>query len=261
MATTQSYQFAIVQKISHVTTVILNRPERLNALHRDAHEELGAIFDDFAADDHQWVAIITGAGDRAFCAGYDLKAIAAGEEVSFPSSGFGGLTRRFDCNKPLIAAVNGLAFGGGFELALACDIVVAAQGSSFALPEPLHGLMAASGLPRLPLHVGLKTAMGIILTGRRVPSDEALALGLVNEVVADSDVLEAANRWAQQICRCSPLALRASKEAVSKANASLASAILTQNNLPSVRELHGSSDFLEGPVAFEQKRLPNWTGR
>ena len=260
MAEQRTHRFAIVEKTGPVTTVTLNRPEVLNALHREAHEELGRIFDDFADDPEQWVAIVTGFG-RAFCAGYDLKAISAGEVEGWGPSGFGGLTRRFDCNKPLIAAVNGLALGGGFELALACDVVVATRGASFALPEVLSGLVPASGgLQRLPLQIGPKRAMGMILTGKRISAAEACAFGFVNEVVEDGGLLRAAQRWAGEICRCSPLALQASKAAVMQVLDAAAMAIRDQSDLPAVRRLQASQDFVEGPRAFAQKRRPVWKG-
>src|SRR5690606_3699403 len=134
-----------------------------------------------------------------------------------PPSGFAGLTTRYDLNKPLIAAVNGVAMGGGFEIALACDLIIASEAATFALPEPRVGLAAlAGGLHRLPRMIGQKQALGMILTGRRVSAAEGQALGFVNEVVAPADLLDAARRWAAQICELSPMSIRASKEAVYK---------------------------------------------
>ena len=168
----------------------LNRPGVMNALHKPAHFELHEVFNAFAADPDQWVAIVTGAGDRAFCAGNDLKWQAAGGERGWNSSGFGGLTTRFDCDKPIIAAVNGVAMGGGFEIALACDLIIASENAVFALPEPRVGLAAlAGGLHRLPRQIGLKRAMGMILTGRHVSAREGLDLGFVNEVVPAGEAL------------------------------------------------------------------------
>ena len=140
-----------VERDGPITTVTLNRPEVMNALHSPAHFELGEVFDAFAADPEQWVAIVTGAGERAFSAGNDLKHQAGGGKMGSPPSGFAGLTTRFDLTKPLIAAVNGVAMGGGFEIALACDIIIASENAVFALPEPRVGLAAlAGGLHRLP---------------------------------------------------------------------------------------------------------------
>src|SRR3990170_2598884 len=186
-------KFCKVTRKGAITIVTLSRPEVYNALHTDAHFELDKVFDDFSADPEQWVAIVTGAGDKAFCAGNDLKWQAAGGKRGWDKGGFAGLTSRFDCDKPLIAAVNGVALGGGFEIALACDLVLASETASFGLPEPRVGLAAlAGGLHRLPRQIGAKPAMGLILTGRRIPAAEALALGIVNEVVPPADLLPAA---------------------------------------------------------------------
>ena len=176
------YEFCRVEREGPLTVITLNRPEVMNALHPPAHFELNKVFDDFAADPAQWVAIVTGAGDRAFSAGNDLKYQASGGKMSSPPGGFAGLTSRFDLNKPLIAAVNGIAMGGGFEIALACDLIVASEAAIFALPEPRVGLAAlAGGLHRLPRVIGPKRALGMILTGRRVSAREGLELGFVND--------------------------------------------------------------------------------
>ena len=165
-----SYEHVIYDKRGHVAYVTLNRPERMNALDNHSHRELIEIFDDFAADPEAWVAIITGAGERAFCAGNDLKATAQasanGEKRVDPSSRFAAITRGYSCPKPLIAAVNGVAAGGGFEIALACDIVVAADTARFGLPEPRVGLIAgAGGIHRLTRQIPLKQAMGMLHDG------------------------------------------------------------------------------------------------
>ena len=258
-----AYQYCVVEKDGPVTTVTLNRPEVMNALHSDAHFELDEVFNDFAADDSQWVGIVTGAGERAFSAGNDLKHQAGGGVMQSPPSGFAGLTSRFDLTKPLIAAVNGVAMGGGFEIALACDLIVASEAAIFALPEPRVGLAAlAGGMHRLPRAIGLKRAMGMILTGRRVPAKEGFELGFVNEVVAPGELMAAANRWAKLISECSPMSIRASKEAVLKGldEPTLEAAITGQNRYPAVAAMFRSADFVEGPMAFSQKRPPNWTG-
>src|SRR5882762_6514617 len=193
-------KFSKVTRKGPITIVTLSRPEVYNALHIDAHFELNRVFDDFAADPEQWVAIVTGAGDKAFCAGNDLKWQAAGGKRGWDKGGFAGLTARFDCDKPIIAAVNGVAMGGGFEIALACDLIIAAESAVFALPEPRVGLAAlAGGLHRLPREIGAKQALGMILTGRRVSAVEGKALGFVNEVVPAAELMAAAKRWAAQI--------------------------------------------------------------
>src|SRR5476651_1793582 len=210
-----NHQFCKVERAGRLTIVTLNRPEVMNALHGPAHFELAEVFDAFAADPEQWVGIVTGAGDRAFSAGNDLKHQAGGGKMGSPPSGFAGVTSRFDLTKPLIAAVNGVAMGGGFEIALACDLIIASESAVFALPEPRVGLAAlAGGLHRLPRAIGLKRAMGMILTGRRVGAREGLELGFVNEVTTKEDLLPAARRWAGLIGECSPMSIRASKAAV-----------------------------------------------
>ena len=168
-----TYHWCTVQDEGHVRIVTLNRPEVMNALHADANDELAAVWDEFAARDDLWVGIVTGAGERAFSAGNDLKVQAAGRRRPNGPKGFAGLCHRFDLDKPLIAAVNGVAMGGGFETALACDIIIAAENAVFALPEPRVGLIAgAGGVHRLPRMIPMKQAMGMILTGRRVPARE-----------------------------------------------------------------------------------------
>nr|WP_256575948.1 enoyl-CoA hydratase-related protein [Bradyrhizobium sp. CCGUVB23] len=162
-----TYEHVKVAREGHCTIVTIDRPEAQNALNAVCHFELEEVFDKFSADDEQWVAIITGAGPKAFCAGHDLKQQAAGGGLATPPKGFGGLTKRFDLAKPVIAAVNGVAMGGGFEIALACDVVVASENAVFALPEPRVGLAAlAGGIQRLPREIGLKRAMGMMLTLR-----------------------------------------------------------------------------------------------
>lgn len=258
-----TYKFVDVKRLDRITIVTLNRPEVMNALHKPAHFELHEVFNDFNADPDQWVAIVTGAGDRAFCAGNDLKWQAAGGERGWNLSGFGGLTLRFHCDKPIIAAVNGVAMGGGFEVALACDLIIASENATFALPEPRVGLAAlAGGLQRLPRQIGLKRAMGMILTGRHVSAREGFELGFVNEVVPAGDSLRAAERWAEQICQNSPMSIRASKQAMMEGlNVSLPEALVAQREYPAVREMVASADYVEGPKAFAEKRPPRWQGK
>ena len=258
------YQFIRVEREGPVTVVTLNRPEVMNAVHSPMHFEMDAALNAFAADPDQWVGIITGAGERAFSAGNDLKHQAAGGEMRSPASGFAGITSRFDLAKPLIAAVNGVAMGGGFEIALACDIIIAAESAVFALPEPRVGLAAlAGGMHRLPRTIGLKRAMGMILTGRRVDAREGLEFGFVNEVVPAAELMAAALRWAALIAECSPMSVRASKAAVLRGldEPTLEDAIRRQNRYEPVAALFASEDFVEGPLAFAQKRPPDWKGR
>jgi acetyl-CoA C-acetyltransferase len=261
-------RYCNVEREGPLTVITLNRPESLNALNPGLNAELAQAFDEFAADPDQWVAIVTGAGDRAFSSGNDLKhtaiAMARGEEIEVPTTGFGGMTSRFDLIKPVIAAVNGVAMGGGFEIALACDLIIASEAAVFALPEPKVGLAAlAGGLLRLPRQIGLKKAMGMILTGRRVSAAEALQLGFVNEVTTSGELMAAARRWAALIIEASPMSVRASKQIVYKGldEASVQSGYQKQIQYPATIALFRSADVREGPLAFSQKRAPQWKGK
>ncbi|WP_164662311.1 enoyl-CoA hydratase-related protein [Tropicibacter sp. Alg240-R139] len=254
------YKYVQVDRDGPVTVVTIDRPEALNALHLPAHLELEAVFDDFGQDPEQLVAILTGRGGRSFCAGNDLKQ-ADKDELKSVRSGFAGLTSRFDLNKPIIAAVNGIAFGGGFETALCCDIVVAEENAVFALPEPRVGLVAlAGGLHRLPRAIGPQKALEIILTSRRVTAAEGKDLGFVNRVETAEQLMNTAREIANEICISSPLAVRASKEAVMRGlQSDLKSAIAEQFEYPGVKALLASSDITEGTRAFIEKRTPIWS--
>ncbi len=256
------YEFCTVEDEGRVRIVTLNRPEVLNALHSEAHLELEGVWDEFALRDDLWVGIVTGAGERAFSAGNDLKVQAAGKRGKSARTGFAGLCNRFDLDKPVIAAVNGVAMGGGFEIALACDIIIAAENAIFALPEPRVGLIAgAGGVHRLPRMIPQKQALGMILTGRRVPAAEGKELGFVTEVVPVGQALAAAKRWAEMILECSPMAVRTSKQAVYRGmdEPSLRDALNTR--YPMQDEMMGSEDYVEGPKAFAEKRKPNWKNK
>jgi enoyl-CoA hydratase/carnithine racemase len=264
-----NYQYVIYEKKAHIAYVTINRPEVMNALHADANIELSEVFTDFKEDDNAWIAILTGAGERAFSAGNDLKATAAatarGEQMAdqVPANRplyFGGVVG-LQCNKPIIAAVNGVAAGGGFEITLACDLIIAAEHARFALPEPRVGLVAgAGGMHRLPQQLPLKLAMGLVLTGKWLYAQEAARLGLVNEVAPAEQLMATAARWAGEILECSPLSVRLTKESA-MAGLALPVEEAMAADRERLRVLLSSQDFQEGPRAFAEKRKPNWTGR
>ncbi len=261
-----TYEFIKYEKRGRIAYITLNRPERLNALHLPAHHELSAAWDDFAEDDNAWVAIISGAGDRAFCAGNDLKYVTEhpeniGRDDVQPRGGFGGITTRYDLYKPVIAAVHGFALGGGLEVALSADLIVASDDARFGLPEPRVGDIAnAGGINRLSRQIPLKQAMAIILTGRRVDAHEALRMGLVNEVVPREMLLETAEAWANDILEASPIAVRASKE-TAMAGLDVSLPVAMRLSYRHAQALFRSEDAIEGPNAFAEKRKPVWKGR
>ncbi len=250
----------VVRTEGPITTVTLGRPERHNAITMAMHHALQAAFDAFAADPQQRICVVTGAGSRAFSAGSDLGDPEA-RAGTYPRNGYAGLAERFDLNKPVIAAVNGICLGGGFELALACDIIVAADNAVFGLPEPLVGAIAiGGGVHRLVRHIGHKRAMGYLLTGAHIPASEALALGLINELTPATELMDATRRWCDRILACAPLAIRATKETALRGldEPSLAQAMKAQSQYPAFHEWRESDEPIEGPRAFIEKRPPGW---
>ena len=241
----------------------IDRPGALNALDPPAHAAMAAALDLFEAAAELRVAIITGAGTRAFCVGSDLKARAANNADHHPATGFAGLTHRFDRVKPVIAAVNGLAMGGGMEIIAAADLAIAADTASFALPEPRVGLAATGGggLQRLARALPLKHAMDLVLTGRRIDAAEALGIGLVSRVIPAAVLLDEARAMAGAIIAGAPLAIAASREVMlrSLAEPDLEAALYA--TYPAVERMLASDDAREGQLAFIEKRPPHWRGR
>ena len=261
----------------HITTevedrlflVTIERPDVMNALDPDTNFELDAAFNEFEQNDELWVAIITGSGDAAFSSGGDIRAMVdarTDEDYKVPPSGYGGLTDRHGCFKPIIAAVNGIAFGGGFETALACDIIVASETARFGLPEPRIGTAAVgSGMHRLVRDIGLKTAMELLVTGKSIDAETALRLGIVNAVVPAGDLMDSAREYARQILKCAPLAIQATKQAAMQGLAcgGIKEAMQAQHaqKFDRLGRMMKSEDIREGLTAFMGKRKPEWKGR
>ena len=258
------FQHILYEKRGQVVYITLNRPEAMNALHPEASAELFDAWDAIEQDPDVRVSVITGSGGKAFCAGNDLKHAARNPEVTghpLDKGGFGGITQRYcPLSKPVIAAVNGYALGGGFEIALAADIIVAADHAQLGLTEPRWGRMAGTGIQRLPRQVPRKVAMGLILTGGRIGAWDALRIGLVNEVVPLEGLMPAAERWAALIVDCAPLAVEASKQAVFLGlDLPLETALLRR--YPLQERVGLSLDRAEGARAFAEKRRPIWQRR
>lgn len=259
----EDFQHCRVTRDGPVFAIAIDRPEVLNALHPPAHRELARAFDLYAGDPELRVAVITGAGTRSFCVGSDLKARAESNRDDHPPTGFAGLTRRFDLLKPVIAAVNGLALGGGVEIVLAADLAVAAEHAEFGLPEPRAGLAAlgGGGLQRLARQLPLKQAMMLALSSRRIKADEAQRIGLVNEVVPGDKLAAAVRALCDNILAGAPLALEASKQVMlqSLGEPDLAAAI--DARYAAAERMLASEDAVEGQRAFAEKRKPRWRGR
>lgn len=257
------YRFIRVACDEGILTITLDRPEVLNALHLPAHEELSRAFDDYAADPALRVAIVTGAGPRAFCVGTDLKSLAVTGDYAYPKGGFAGITKRFDLWKPVIAAVNGLCLGGGVEILAACDLAVADANAQFGLPEPRVGLAALGGgaLQRLARQMPMKDAMWLVLTGERIDAEEARRIGLVNRVVPPGEALAAAQALARSLLACAPLALEASKQVLLRSAEQPGLEAAMHAHYPAAERMLASEDAREGPRAFAEKRPPRWQGR
>ena len=253
-----------VDREGHVLVVTLDRPHARNAVDVDLATRLADAMDVAESDPEIRCVVLTGAGDKAFCAGADLKAIGRGERPMAPGRehyGFGGFVNH-PISTPVVAAVNGFALGGGSELVLACDLAVAAESASFGLPEVKRGLVAAAGgVFRLPTQLPPKVAMQLVLTGEPMSAADALRWGLVNEVVPDAELLDAALRLAGKVAAAAPLAVQASKRiALGKVDGRIVSedAAWAQNDAE-MAVLGGSHDIAEGVMAFLEKRPPVWT--
>src|SRR5271165_1142698 len=249
---------------NHVAYVTIDRPEVMNALDQATDEALEAIWCQLEADRDVRAVVLTGTGERAFCVGSDMKNVGKSGLAYWAAgnpNGFGGISLRTTLDIPVIARVNGHALGGGFEIVLGCDIVIAAEEASFGLPEPRVGrLPLDGGMVLLQRQVPFRQAMGVLLTGRRLRAAEALAMGLINEVVPRATLDEAVQRWLADILACAPLSLRAIKQSVRR-SAHLTAAEAQSQRLPAVIECLASRDGDEGVLAFREKRAPVWTGR
>lgn len=257
------------EKRGHTAYITICRPQSMNALGPEQQDELLSVWTDFRDDPEAWVAIITGEGERAFCAGADLKTYTPilGERDIYDlrqdanRPGFGGITRSLEIWKPIIAAINGYALAGGLELALACDIRIASESAKFGCSEVKRGFHHCDGgTVRLPLIVGLGNALKLQLTGEQIDAGEALRIGLVSEVVAASELMPTAERYAEAIISNGPLGVRSAKESMLRSlGRALEDALRFENLL--FCTLTRTEDFKEGPLAFSEKRSPVWKGR
>ncbi len=252
-------QFIETAREGRLFILTLNRPEVLNALHAPACFEISAALDDFMADPELWVGIITGAG-RAFCAGHDL--LSAPDEA-MPATGWAGISERQDLDKPLIAALNGSAYGGGLEIALACDIIVGAEDAKLGLTETKWSAVAlGGGIQRLQLRIPPNIANAMMLAGKTLGVAEAVRWGLVNEAVPAGDVMTAARRWADEILANAPLAVRYTKQVARQTLEDAAFTDRLKDRRQTIAEaIFRTEDVKEGIAAFMEKRKPVWRGR
>lgn len=253
----------LIEREGGILWIRINRPHVLNALDPATHYAMASALDTFAAEPAMRVAILTGAGERAFCVGSDLKARAETNSDDHPSTGFAGLTHRFGLAKPIIAAINGLAIGGGVEIVLASDVAIAADHAEFSLPEPHVGLAAlgGGGLQRLARHLPLKFAMDIALTGRRLTASEAQQMGLINQVVPAAELERHARDKAELIMAGAPLAIEASKRVMHESLRFTDLEAAIRHNYAAGERMLASEDAIEGQAAFVEKRKPLWRGR
>ena len=248
----------------HVLEVTLDRP-RANAIDMPTSRLMGKVFMAFRDDPELRVALLTGAGEKFFCPGWDLKAAAGGEaaDSDYGIGGFGGMQELGHLDKPVIAAVNGICCGGGFELALSADLILAADTARFALPEIRSGTVADAASIRLPKRIPYHAAMDLLLTGRWMEAEEAMRLGLLREICPQAELMERARALAEHIASGPPLVMAAIKEIVREAEDMRFQDMLnrvTKRQLRTVDRLYSSEDQLEGARAFAEKRDPVWKG-
>lgn len=259
------FQNVLFEPRDHLLYITLNRPERRNAIDPQTSHELLQAFNAFKDDDNLWVAIVTGSGEQAFSAGADLvamaQALAGGTQPEFMSVPFAGITRGFECWKPIIAAINGYCLAGGLELALSCDIRIAADNSQFGLPEPRRAIIpGATGTQRLPRAVPMAFAMELLLTGDRYDAETALRFGLVSRVVPRDQLMETAEAIAQTILKNGPLAVRYIKQAaIQGREMPLEDGIRLESEFAG--KVFRTEDAREGPLAFAEKREPEYKGK
>ncbi len=258
-----AFEHILTERDGAILWITINRPAALNSLNPQAHRELSAALDQYAADPALRVAVIGGTGERAFCVGSDLKSRSIRNADDHPPTGFGGISHRFDLAKPVIAAVNGLALGGGLEIVASCDLAIAAGHAEFGLPEPKVGLAAlgGGGLQRLARHLPLKHAMELVLTGRRFGAEEAKRIGLINDVAPRTELKAHVRAMAERIIEGAPLAVEASKQVMLQSLAMPDLQTALRAHFPAAERMLASEDAIEGQRAFIEKRKARWQGR